>query len=817
MCEWMTRTPRNTAKVCCYGDDTRIVYRTRDGRLYCIDPDFTQMDGSVDQELVRQVIDVVKKSLFARWGDNSLWSKICDWWLWFAINPIFMVQGKRAWQKKREHGLMTGVPGTTLFDTCKSIISWESLIHKLNGNNELEKLLDKKFVAEYMLRECGLEIKEGTYEPEICKETVDEIASNNGFLCSHKFLGVQIQKRTYKGQDVYIPYVPEDEILAQILSPKDNPLIMKRMSIWAKQRLEFDRCRGVYITSAFAHDRATSLLHNIVNSLPGGPILMATQFEKGQPPETILLPEFQFPNSSGFPNYDFVMKLYGEFEEEGEFPPLFTNLTRDVSEAIGSLRLAKLSLKPPDAHGVRDVCVKEAEPRSYDLPGLLDSNKDHPVKKPNLPVPNKYTTTVRVEDGKPGKPEIFPNLEQSLCRLAAEVEACDEVLELKDIERRLGLSPDLVKRALRKSKLYCADGLVSTKPIIAQAQQVVKDVRKENEAQKAPVVVKTKMQARIDRKFIEALKPGIFIPPKVTDELGILNHVAAKSGFRLKYLTATVDVRKEKPVNVILLYAPVGTDQPFRQQAASTHGRRALDGKVAIAKEILATCGYSSAIPSLPNQTRRIEPRVTDDWADESEFASEAIRFQPTELTIDSQPMQLSPAVELALNAQARQAFKALDRRKRQEIERALENLYPNPLRNEQIKNDDDVQARDSERNASEQAEKSNQTDEAVGNKNGESGNRKPLSPTQRRNARRRRAQKSAKDSQKQNAEGAKEKPADGPSAMGPARNSSPPVKKRNLGKSSRSPGIENRSPARSNRVGSKLGVARPPPVWRGD
>jgi len=64
-----------------------------------------------------------------------------------------------------------------------------------------------------------------------------------------------------------------------------------------------------------------------------------------------------------------------------------------------------------------------------------------------------------------------------LMRLALEAEACDDVLEMRDVERVFGLTPDLVVRALRKSKLYCADGIVSTKPIIAQSQQVVKDVR----------------------------------------------------------------------------------------------------------------------------------------------------------------------------------------------------------------------------------------------------------------------------------------------------------------------------------------------------
>lgn len=71
--KWMKSTPRNTARFCCYGDDTCIVYRRRDGTLFRIDPDFTQMDGSVDQHLVAYVVATVKDALFAKFGENTFW------------------------------------------------------------------------------------------------------------------------------------------------------------------------------------------------------------------------------------------------------------------------------------------------------------------------------------------------------------------------------------------------------------------------------------------------------------------------------------------------------------------------------------------------------------------------------------------------------------------------------------------------------------------------------------------------------------------------------------------------------------------------
>lgn len=777
MVDWMRSTPRNSAKLCCYGDDTCIVYRDRTGKLYRIDPDFTQMDGSVDADLIRLVINTVKQSLFDKWGANSLWAKVCDWWLWFAVNPMFMVQGTDVWQKKQTHGLMTGIPGTTLFDTVKSILSWQYLLNKLEQSNELELLLKEDFITQFMLKSCGLEIKPGTYEPE----RVFEDPGDMGFFSSHKFLGVKIQLRSYKGQDVYVPYVDESEVLTQLLSPKDNPSVAKTMSVWARQRLEFDRCRGIYITSAFAHERTTAIIHNIVNSLPGGPIMMSTQFENGQPPETILLPEFQFPNSAGFPTYDFVMKLYGEFEEEGEFQNIFEGLDDELKVACGTLRATKLSMRAPDEEGVRDVYVAEATPNEYDIPSLLDTNKDKTLKEPNIEEVkiNKYTTTMQGNK----EEKHFPNLLTSLYRLVKEVESCDDVLEVTKVMEVFNLTRDLVMRTLRGSNLYCADGYISSKPIYAQAQQLVKPVQLvERAAKTAPIVLKSKMTAKIEQSFVGRLARGLTFPVSIHDELQILNYVAGKSGFSCKYVTASVDARKDKPVNVVLLYAPIGSKE-FKSTAASAWGKRALDCKVAIAKELLAACGYTN-VTTLPLETKRLEPKDFKDWSEEIEYESKSIRSQPTELTIDMEPIPVPALIQKALSATAYQRYTEADERFKKKIERVLSDLYQTPKKEEKRHIEKPIQHNERKRvttgTRSKQAEEPRPAASTTGEQNGQSGGTGTttvkLTPTQRRNARRRNSVKKAKEK-------SKEEPSIGPGEVRKPANSIPKNARRVSGK----------------------------------
>ncbi|UXD79999.1 putative RdRP [Lasius neglectus permutotetra-like virus 1] len=779
MVEWMKNTPRNSAKLCCYGDDTCIVYRNRKGELYRIDPDFTQMDGSVDVDLIKLVINTVKQALFNKYGENSLWSKVCDWWLWFAVNPLFMVQGTDVWQKRQAHGLMTGIPGTTLFDTVKSILSWQHLLDKLEKSNDLDLLMKEDFVTQFMLVSCGLEIKPGTYDPE----RVFEDPGDNGFFTSHKFLGVKIQLRSYKGQDVYIPYVDEAEVITQLLSPKDSPSVAKTMSVWARQRLEFDRCRGIYITSAFAHPRTTSIIHNIVNSLPGGPIMMSTQFENGQPPETILLPEFQFPNSAGFPTYDFVMKLYGEFEEEGEFLNIFEGLDDELKMACGSLRGAKLSMRAPDEEGVRDVYVAEATPPEYDIPSLLDKNKDVPLKEPDIKEVkiNKYTTTV--QDGEEQK--HFPNLLTSIYRLVKEVEACDDVLEVTRVMEVFNLTRDLVLRALRGSSLFCADGYISTKPILAQAQQLIKPVQVERAAKQAPIVLKSKMTAKIEQSFVQRLVKGLTPPVSIHDEMQVLNFVVGKSGFSCKYVTGSVDMRKDKPVNVVLLYAPIGS-KTFTSTAASAWGKRALDCKVAIAKELLATCGYR--VTTQPMETQRLEPREFQDWSEEIEYEQKSIRSQPTELTIDAEPIPVPELIQKALSATAFKRYAEADAWFKKKVERVLSDLYQPKSKKAKTPEEDEtkeIKPKDEFKGSTvgtrgKQATKQSAPVKTAGKQDGESvngrGSAAKLSHTQRRNARRRASLKKAKERASEKSSTSSGEICESP--VGP-----PKVKRRNSGK----------------------------------
>lgn len=672
--EWMQTTPKNTAKFCVYGDDTRIVYRDRKGKVWTIDPDFTQMDGSVDKDAVYITVNAIKDSLFAIYGQNSLWSKICDWWVWFAINPHFLVEGSKVWSKKTDHGLMTGVPGTTLFDTVKSIISWDSLLTGLEQSNELEKLHDEAFIRSYMKTKCGLEIKEGTWQPEL----VNFDPEDGGVLSTHKFLGVQIARRYWIDRYVYYPLVPEEEILSQILSPKDSPHEVKKMSAWSRQRLEFDRMRGMFITSAFAHPRTRALVHHITNGIPGGPILMSTQFENGMPPETILLPEFQFPNSSGFPDEDFVYKMYGDFEEKGLLRPLFTGTGIDLSiaESKKEIKAVRLIMKDPDEYGVRDVVVSELSPSSQsiedgdwplpDLPSLLDEAKDTKLVgiKPQKP-PLKYTVTQRVENGRAQEPErAFPTIQETLTRTINDAQASKRVLTLPELELRTGLPEDRIRRAVKTSTgLYLADGMVSTIPIVAQSTQAHDTARVDKIVGTSPEVLKGKTQVDILGDFVKKLKWVNPPPAHLKEEMAVLNYIAGKNGYSLRYVTDKVNPKLEKSVRVVLLYSHIpGHGEAKNQPAAGAWAKRALDAKTAIAKEMLSLIGVAGEIKYLPGETRRLPPQEADDWADEIENDLREIRLAPSELTVSAIPPDVTSLIKEFLDKESAKMRKEMRR-----------------------------------------------------------------------------------------------------------------------------------------------------------
>lgn len=95
--DWMVSTKEGEIKYCIYGDDTRLVYR-KEGILYCVDPDFEQMDGSVDKDSATIGIAYIHSEYEKQWGPNKFWKYICNLWLHLAVGSEFFVEGEKTFQ-----------------------------------------------------------------------------------------------------------------------------------------------------------------------------------------------------------------------------------------------------------------------------------------------------------------------------------------------------------------------------------------------------------------------------------------------------------------------------------------------------------------------------------------------------------------------------------------------------------------------------------------------------------------------------------------------------------------------------------------------
>jgi hypothetical protein len=128
----------------CYGDDTDIYYRDAKGVLYRKSPDFSQMDGYVDSDTVYLVVKWIYRSLARKYGESHYWAHVCQEWYYMALNPEFVCDGPTVYCKDMKHGLggiMSGVVGTTLSDTVKSVLSYDAFISDVKMNNLLKDVL----------------------------------------------------------------------------------------------------------------------------------------------------------------------------------------------------------------------------------------------------------------------------------------------------------------------------------------------------------------------------------------------------------------------------------------------------------------------------------------------------------------------------------------------------------------------------------------------------------------------------------------------------------------------------------------------------
>lgn len=309
-----------------YGDDVDFYYH--DGKnVLRVCPDFRQMDGSVDHTTIYWTIDWIVNSFRAKWGDDmyDFWRCIGEIWKEFATQPYFVVDQANVevskqlgleefaghcpvFRKKSRDGLMTGVAGTTLFDTVKSIVAYKLYQESLRDHPSM--LREEKAVA--FFADLGLEIKEGTWRPEV----VNLYPKPGDLWTTQCFLGVQLLCVQHGDNTVMVPTRPEEEWYKMFLTPKKAEV---KTSNLARDRYAFDSMRGLLVCGGVYHDEFRIMMNTIMSKLSPECIVMEVQDgSTGAPPElsTVVGSDFKYPTSAGWPTVEWVTELYASSEKK---------------------------------------------------------------------------------------------------------------------------------------------------------------------------------------------------------------------------------------------------------------------------------------------------------------------------------------------------------------------------------------------------------------------------------------------------------------------------------------------------------------------
>lgn len=375
--EFATSTTEGEIRYCVYGDDVDLFYRFN-GVLYQVCPDFKQMDGSVDKRTIDFTIDYICDTFEKKHGESPFWRNICEEWKAMASDPTFILHGEHIYRKKKEDGLMTGVVGTTLFDTVKSILAYEDFITHLESRRRVGgamKFLDEDFVKNFFLDNHGLVIKEGTWNPIPYNEDPNHI----GEITELKFLGQTLARHAWDKGSVVAPSLSFREWIHLLLTPKKRGKDSRLM----QDRYLFDRLRGLLVTGGALNDRFYRVCNYLLSTIPNLAICMAVQEGEGKGAAIIeghALPEdFEFQNSSGWPTYEWVVNLYAsptnKVEKYKTLTPIFETAIEVVPakerEVPRVLAIENVGKSPATA--LCFVKDDQADPVVKDFEGLLST------------------------------------------------------------------------------------------------------------------------------------------------------------------------------------------------------------------------------------------------------------------------------------------------------------------------------------------------------------------------------------------------------------------------------------------------------------
>ncbi|APG76951.1 RdRp [Sanxia permutotetra-like virus 1] len=388
-------------KVGLYGDDAKLFMCTKDGSVYAVDPDFKQMDGSVDFDTIQGVVRWMSNMYTEQHGESPLWDRVLSLMAIMASHPDMIVEGTTIYKKQKD-GLLSGAVGTTLFDTAKSALAYADLIDQLETDNSM--FFDAKRVTAWMLEKHGLVVKPGTWEPE----QLDMQPRNNEYWTTNKFLGMRFLWREYEieGQikNTLVPSLFEDEWLELLLHPRDDiNSVGKALSDVAKQRQSLDRARGYLVTGAVFDPTIRDVLFKAIDMVPAAAVLMsvAAGDGRGEGPELfqVVGEDFSYPTSEGVPNLRWITMLYSsDPPHKDDWKPIFPTLHEKImlSRAPWKTRLRNLMLaKSLPADPMVEIMVMDTKPSvAIDFPTPSTSFAKKGVEKT---MPNLGTARVKLQ------------------------------------------------------------------------------------------------------------------------------------------------------------------------------------------------------------------------------------------------------------------------------------------------------------------------------------------------------------------------------------------------------------------------------------
>ncbi|APG76936.1 RdRp [Hubei permutotetra-like virus 7] len=401
-------TANTRGQVIAYGDDALISIK-RGSDIFLVAPDFRQMDGSIHREDIKYIFRWILSHLIrdAPGADVNFWGPLFSLWEFFAIDPILMCEGSKAYTKKNpDAGMLSGVPGTTLINTVKCATAWDLYLeHCANtGSDALDPDMARRFMAKH-----GLELKPGTFSPQRLP-TPDEF-QHGLLLTTTKFLGLQtIVFERNEGEFILCPHLPRDECVSQLMTPREDAT-GPRPSLTASNRTLYDRARGLMVTHCFTQPDVRAALYNLANQIDPTAIALIPQVENGLPPDHVSLPEFSFPDSSGFPDLSFCLSLYSTDEKQPPMHQFYPNISNVHAEMERLREAAKFKFERVAVE--RGAIVRAPSPAPRPIDPIMEvaigtTGKSTAVNVPKNP-PKGSKTVVVGSDATPPKrlPTLF--------------------------------------------------------------------------------------------------------------------------------------------------------------------------------------------------------------------------------------------------------------------------------------------------------------------------------------------------------------------------------------------------------------------------